>query len=166
VSEIISTNTNHNIDQVQNYITQETGYATPKIDVRGVVFKDDKILLVKEKVDNLWTPPGGWADVYESPGENVEREVFEESGFKVTAQKLLAVYDRSRHGHQPEYPHYIYKMFFLCNIIGGNSRTGIETSGVEFFGNDELPELSIARVTAKQIHRMFKLRDIDRTDFD
>ena len=122
VSEIISTNTNHDFDQVQNYITEETGYTTPKIDVRGVIFRDDKILMVKEKIDNRWTLPGGWADIYESPGENVEREVFEESGFKVKAVKLLAVYDRSKHGHQPEYPHYVYKMFFLCEMIGGSTR--------------------------------------------
>jgi ADP-ribose pyrophosphatase YjhB (NUDIX family) len=166
VAEIISTYTNHDFHEVQNYLNKETGYATPKIDVRGVAFKNDKILMVKENADNLWTLPGGWADILETPSENVEREVFEESGYKVKAKRLLAVYDRSRHGHYPEYPNYVYKMFFLCEIIGGESRTSMETSGVDFFGLHELPEISVARVTKKQIHRMFELKEKNQTDFD
>jgi ADP-ribose pyrophosphatase YjhB (NUDIX family) len=189
VAEIISTYTNHDFHEVQNYLNKETGYATPKIDVRGVAFKNDKILMVKENADNLWTLPGGWADILETPSENVEREVFEESGYKVAdiletpsenverevfeesgykvkAKRLLAVYDRSRHGHYPEYPNYVYKMFFLCEIIGGESRTSMETSGVDFFGLHELPEISVARVTKKQIHRMFELKEKNQTDFD
>ena len=166
VAEIISTYTNHDFHEVQNYLNKETGYATPKIDVRGVAFKNDKILMVKENADNLWTLPGGWADILETPSENVEREVFEESGYKVKAKRLLAVYDRSRHGHYPEYPNYVYKMFFLCEIIGGESRTSMETSVVDFFGLHELPEISVARVTKKQIHRMFELKEKNQTDFD
>ncbi len=166
VAEIISKHSNHEFQEVQNYLSKETGYATPKIDVRGVAFKEDKILMVKEKSDGLWTLPGGWADIFETPSENVEREVFEESGYKVKAEQLLAVYDRSKHGHYPEYPNYVYKMFFLCVIIGGESRTSMETSGVDFFRLDELPEISVARVTIKQIHRMFELKENNKTDFD
>ena len=48
--------------------TQQTGYATPKVGVRGAVFRDDRILLVRETADeHRWTLPGGWADVNESP---------------------------------------------------------------------------------------------------
>jgi ADP-ribose pyrophosphatase YjhB (NUDIX family) len=166
VSEIISTYTNHDFNEVQNYLSEESGYATPKIDVRAAAFKNEKILMVKENVDGLWTLPGGWADIHESPSENVEREVFEESGFKVKAKRLLAVYDRSRHGHHPEYPNYVYKMFFLCEIIGGEPRIGMETSGVDFFALHELPEISLARVTKDQIQRMFELREKNHTEFD
>jgi ADP-ribose pyrophosphatase YjhB (NUDIX family) len=166
VSEIISTYTKHDFHEVQEYLDNETGYATPKIDVRGVVVKSEKLLMVKENADNLWTLPGGWADIQESPGENVEREVFEESGYQVKAKKLLAVYDRSRHEHHPKYPEYVYKMFFLCEIVGGESRTSMETSDVNFFGLHELPELSTARITKNQIHRMFELKEMNQTDFD
>ena len=165
-AEIISCHTNQNFSKVHNYLENETGYATPKIDVRGAAFKNDKILMVKEISDGLWTLPGGWADIHETPSENIEREIFEESGFKVKAKRFLAVYDRSRHGHHPPEPHYVYKMFFLCDIIGGESRNSIETSEVNFFGLDELPDISIARITEKQIHRMFELRENNETDFD
>jgi len=165
-AEIISDHTNHNFPKVHHYLTSEEGYATPKIDIRGAVFNDDKILMVKEVSDGLWTLPGGWADIHETPGENIEREVLEESGYKVSAKKLLAVYDRSRHGHIPLDPQYVYKMFFLCEIVSGSPRKSLETSDAGFFGLDELPDLSIARVTEKQIHRMFELKDIKETDFD
>jgi ADP-ribose pyrophosphatase YjhB (NUDIX family) len=165
-SEIISNYTNHDFKEVQNYLTNETGYATPKIDVRGVVFKKEKILMVKDNADDRWTLPGGWADILQSPSENVEREVWEESGYKVKAKRLLAVYDRSKHGHHPEDPKYVYKMFFLCDIVGGSPQTSIETSAVDFFGSQELPEISYTRVTEKQIKRMFELKDMAQADFD
>src|SRR5215471_2057099 len=89
---------------VIDLFSKEVGYATPKVDVRGVVFRGNELLCVKEKEDNLWTLPGGWADINESPSEAVTREVFEESGYQTRAVKLLAVYDRSKHDHVPPFP--------------------------------------------------------------
>ena len=165
-AEIISTHTDHSIKEVQDYITKETGYATPKIDVRGVVLQGKKLLLVKEKIDNLWTLPGGWADIHETPSENIEREVREESGYVVKANRLLALYDRNKHGHEPAYPYYVYKIFFLCELVGGKPQAGIETSGVGFYNLNNLPELSVSRVTHKQIQRMMELIQNNQIDFD
>ena len=165
-SEIIANHSDHEFEDIKDYLKDETGYATPKIDVRGVVFKDEKILLVKEMSDGKWTLPGGWADILASPSENVEREVFEESGYKVKAIRILAVYDRSRHGHFPDYPHHIYKMFFLCDIISGEARGSIETSAVRFFSVNNLPPLSLGRNTEKQLKRMFELKSLNEIDFD
>jgi len=148
--------------------SREQGYATPKVDVRGAAFRDNRILLVKEKIDNAWTLPGGWADPYQSPSEAVTREVFEESGFVVRVVKLAAVYDRSKHPHQPPMPFHLYKFFFLCEIIGGTATESHETTGVEFFAEDNLPPLSISRTLPFQIARMFEhYRDPSLpTDFD
>ena len=74
----------------------DAGYATPKVDVRGVVFQDGKILLVQERSDGMWTLPGGWADVGDSPADAVVREIREESGYETRATKLLALLDRNR----------------------------------------------------------------------
>lgn len=145
----------------------DLGYATPKVDVRGVVFEGERILMVKEMTDGRWALPGGWADVGEAPSESVVKEIREESGLEVQATKLLAVYDRDRHGHSP-HPNAVYKMFFLCKTVGGTLQNGKETRGVGFFPENELPELSIDRVTAAQIQRMFEHRrtpDLP-TDFD
>jgi len=165
--QMISMKTGFEKDEIDKLFIREAGHSTPKVDVRGVVFKDNKILLVKEKVDGKWTVPGGWADVGSSPSENAEREVFEESGYRVKAKKVLAVYDRNKQGHTPFIFH-LYKIFFLCEIIGGESKTSFETDDVGFFGLDELPELSTGRVTRKQIERFFehyKNPDLP-TDFD
>ncbi len=147
----------------------EAGYATPKLDGRGVVFKDGKILMVKELIDGGWTLPGGWVDVGEPLSHAVEREVREESGYLVKARKVLAVYDRNdpRHHHTP-YIFHIYKIFVLCDLIGGEATTSIETGGAEFYGPDEIPPLSIARVSQEEIERFFEhLHDPDLpTDFD
>ena len=148
----------------------ETGYATPKVDVRGVVFDaEGRILLVRERSDGQWTLPGGWADVGVSPAENVVREIFEEAGFQTRATKLLAVYDRSRHAHPPML-HSVYKLFFLCEITGGEAAAGgtAETDGVAFFARGEIPPLSTARVTAEQLDGFFNRRGHPErpTDFD
>ncbi len=133
----------------------EAGHATPKVDVRAAVFRDDAILLVRERSEGLWTLPGGWADIGESPGEAVAREAFEESGYCVRAVKLLAVYDRNKHPHPP-FPFHTYKLFFQCELTGGEPAHSVETDGVGFFREDELPELSVMRVTPEQIARFFR----------
>jgi ADP-ribose pyrophosphatase YjhB (NUDIX family) len=121
------------------------------------VFRQDQILLVRETSDGgRWTLPGGWADVNESPSESVIKEVREESGFEVCVNKIVAVWDRSKHPHTPSYPFHIWKLFFLCEIVRGEPQCGTETSEVAFFGEDELPsDLSTSRVLLPQLNRMF-----------
>ncbi len=156
-SEIIAHQSDEDLQKVTKLLMDERGYSTPKVDVRGVVFKDDMVLLVKEISDGGWTLPGGWADPNESPREAVEREVFEESGYKVEAYKLGALMDRTVQGHSPFYPFHVYKIFFLCRIIGGESKNSIETAGAEFFPVDNLPPLSTARTKESQIKLLFEI---------
>lgn len=159
-AEMLSTGSNLTVEQILSFNDAEFGHTTPKVDVRGVVFKESKILLVRETADGgRWTLPGGWADVNESPAEAVVREVLEESGYLTEATTLLAVYDREKQGHVPPYPYHIYKMFFRCEIIGGRSRPNLEASEIAFFEIDRLPELSVSRVTEKQIRRFFDCRE-------
>lgn len=154
-AEIAASGGGMNPGFAEEIFSRDNGYATPKVDVRGVVFRDDKILMVRERLDGLWTMPGGWADVCTTPAENVEREVFEESGYRVRTVKLLAVYDRSRHGHPP-IPWHVYKMFFLCELTGGEAKISNETSEVGFFGEDEIPPLSLTRLMPDELARVFE----------
>ncbi len=165
--EILQNYTDSDLPRIRDLFAGEHGHATPKVDVRGVVFNEDAILLVRERADGKWTLPGGWVDVNESPSESVVREVFEESGYQTKALKLLACYDRNRHPHPP-HPYHVYKLFFHCEILGGNPSTSYETDGVDFFKQDAIPELSTGRVTSAQIDRFFEfLRSPDLpTDFD
>jgi ADP-ribose pyrophosphatase YjhB (NUDIX family) len=165
--EIAAVKTGLDLEQVRDIFAFEKGYATPKVDVRGVVFRDEMVLLVKERRDGLWTLPGGWADVGDSPSESVEREVFEESGYRVRAIKLLALYDRNRHPHPP-HPQHIYKLFFHCELLGGEPVESNETDGVGFFAEHDLPPMSLTRTLPSQIARFFEhYRHPDwPTDFD
>jgi ADP-ribose pyrophosphatase YjhB (NUDIX family) len=145
----------------------ETGYVTPKIEVRGAVFRDGRVLLVRETADGRWTLPGGWADVNESPSQAIEKEIEQESGFLARAVKLAALYDRSRHGHG-ESLHHSWKAFFLCEVTGGEARGSYETDAVGFFLPDELPPMSLGRSTPRQVARMlhhWRNRELP-TDFD
>lgn len=142
-------------DELKIIFRYEEGYTTPKVDIRGAVFQNNKILLVKEKEDGGWTLPGGFADVGEAPSTAVEREVWEESGYKVKAVKLIALHDRNKRPHTP-YLFHIYKLFFLCELIGGEAKTSIETDGIDFFDVNDLPELSKGRTLAEQINMCYK----------
>lgn len=154
-AEILSTGSNLEYEQAIETLEAEKGYATPKLDVRGVVFRGDDLLFVKELSDGGWTLPGGWVDVNEGPRQAAEREVWEESGYRVRATRLLGVYDRNLHGFPP-YIYHAYKLFIECELLGGQAATSIETGGAEFFSENNLPNLSLARTTPELIARVFE----------
>ncbi len=146
------------VEKIRNLFASEEGYQTPKVDVRGVIFRKGKILMVREALDGKWTLPGGWADVGFSPFEIAEKEVFEEAGIKVTPERLLAVFDKMKHSHPPDIYH-VYKLFILCSDSGQDVKPGMETTEVDWFSRDEIPVLSELRVTREQINIMFGFYD-------
>ena len=155
-AEILSAHAGEETEEVRAMLHKDTGYPTPKVDCRGICFRDDKILLVKEIEDGLWTLPGGWCDQGLTPAQNVEREIWEESGFETKAVRLLAAWDRDNQGHAHPYPFSIYKLFFLCEITGGEAKSSIETSEVKFFAENEIPPLSEGRTLPRQITRFYE----------
>ena len=143
--------------RIEALFDAEIGYATPKIGVRGAVFDAaGRILMVREAVDeDRWTLPGGWADVNQTPAQSVAREVFEESGYHVQPVKLAAVWDRARQ-QQPAEAFSVVRMFFVCTLQGGASATSLETSGVGWFAEADIPDrLSLRRTLPHHISRMF-----------
>jgi ADP-ribose pyrophosphatase YjhB (NUDIX family) len=144
-----------------------TGYPTPKVDIRAVVFQGEQLLFVRERATGLWSIPGGWADVGESPSDVAARETLEETGYRVHSSKLLAVSDKAKHGHPPSLE-YVYKLFVLCQLEGGTPETSLETDAVAFFDKDRLPDLESGRVTMAQVSRIFEHHSDPTlpTDFD
>jgi ADP-ribose pyrophosphatase YjhB (NUDIX family) len=152
-AELLAVVSERPVDDLRTELGRDTGYATPKVDVRGAVFDDaERVLLMRERSDGRWSLPGGWADPGDTPSAAVLREVREETGYHAEVVKLVACYDRERQGHLPRLPVAVYKLFFLCRATGQESAAQeLETLDVGWFGVDELPPLSEGRVHASQI---------------
>jgi ADP-ribose pyrophosphatase YjhB (NUDIX family) len=158
-AEIVSDHSLLDYPQVFEHLRTPIGYATPRVDVRGAVFRGNSLLLVRERVDGRWILPGGWADVGEIPSESAEREVWEEAGFRVKPTKVIGVYDANRFSTLELF--HAYKILFLCELMGGEARPSNKTSEVAFFGINELPEaLSIVRTNQRHIRDAFRSLDM------
>jgi ADP-ribose pyrophosphatase YjhB (NUDIX family) len=155
------------IERLTALFSSEIGHATPKIDTRAAIFRDETVLLVQGSDDGEWSLPGGWADPGEAPSEAIAREVREETGYTATVDRLLALYDRDRHPHPPLEFH-VYKLIFDCTITGGAPTTSLETSAVRFFPLSDLPPLSLTRILPQQIAHLFELHRHPKwgTEFD
>lgn len=130
-------------------------YSTPKVDVRGALIDGDRILLVRERCDDLWSLPGGFADVGITPSRNVEKEMFEEAGLRVRATRLYAIRHKANHPYDLDVRDF-YKMFFLCERLDdAEPATGSETSEVGYFRLDALPPLSTGRVLPADLEAAF-----------
>jgi ADP-ribose pyrophosphatase YjhB (NUDIX family) len=152
-AEIIASQAEVSKEGVLESFSMQAGYITPKIDVRGAVIRENKILLIQERADGKWAMPGGWADLGNAPASVAEREVWEESGFRVEAQKVVAVIDANR--IEPMEFYHAYKIIFLCNFLSGEPRTSYETLAVDFFDLNDLPPLSHHRTNEKMLREVF-----------
>jgi ADP-ribose pyrophosphatase YjhB (NUDIX family) len=153
-AEILSEYSGLQYEVLSNNFHAQIGYATPRVDVRGAVFQDGKLLMVRERMDGGWTMPGGWADVGDVPSLAAEREVWEEAGFHVKAVKVVGIYDANR--IPPLEVFHAFKLVFLCDLVDGRARPSDETSEVAFFGHDEIPDqLSAERTKPRHIEDAF-----------
>ena len=154
-AEMLAEKTDLSIEKVKDLFCNETGYQTPKIDTRAVIFKDNKILLTHEN-NGTWSLPGGWCDVLESVKSNTIKEVKEETGLDVEAIKVISIQDRNKH-NKPIYAYGVCKIFVLCNVIGGEFIHNIETTEIKYFSLEELPNnLAEEKTNREQIEMCFK----------
>lgn len=152
-AEMLSYKTDIPLEKVKDLFCNETGYQTPKLDTRAAIFQNSKILLVREN-NGKWSLPGGWVDVNVSVKENTVKEVKEESGLDVSADKIIAVQDRAKH-NLPVYAYGVCKIFVLCSVLGGQFIENIETTGFQYFSEDEIPQLAEEKNNLEQIRMCF-----------
>jgi ADP-ribose pyrophosphatase YjhB (NUDIX family) len=153
-AEIIAEHSAMQVEKISDFFKPLTGYATPKIDVRGAIFRESRILMVRERVDGKWCMPGGWADVGDIPSAMVEREVREESGLLVRAKKVIGIFDANHDGTPLEVFH-AYKIVFLCEDQGGTPVGSPETSESRFFDRADIPELSSDRTCVRHLDEAY-----------
>ncbi len=153
-AQMLSERTEIPVAKIQNLFCNEEGYQTPKIDTRAAIFKDGKILMVHEN-NGTWSLPGGWCDVDQSVASNVIKEAKEETGLEVLPQKLIAVQDWRKH-NVCNYAYGVIKIFVLCKEVSGTFVENIETTGVQYFGREELPgNLAVEKTTMEQVIMCF-----------
>ncbi|TRX52027.1 NUDIX hydrolase [Fulvivirga sp. M361] len=153
--QLLSTVSGKPLTTLESFFMPGKDYQTPKVDVRGLVINEKKeVLLAKEKVDGKWSIPGGWGDIGYSPSEVVVKEIEEETGLVSKVSRLLAVYDKKCHPHPPE-PFYVYKLIFLCEVIGGAITPGFDIEDARYFSIEGLPELSENRILKSQIEQLY-----------
>jgi ADP-ribose pyrophosphatase YjhB (NUDIX family) len=165
--EILQSYTELSHEKIRDLFAGETGYQTPKVDIRAAVFRDDMILMVKEKIDGKWSLPGGWADVNTSVSESAVRECFEEAGAAVKPKRIIAIHHGNKHNN-PLFPFTIYKIFIECELIEESFKDNTETLEAGFFYSDRLPELSFHRNNPEQIKMCFEAKNckVFETIFD
>jgi len=154
-AELLSAVSGRPADELAVQLGRDSGYATPKIDVRGVIFDErERVLLMREKTDGRWSLPGGWADPGDAPSAAVTREILEETGYHSSAVKLIACWDRDLQGNPPPLPVHVYKLFFLCRSNGAvQPPAALETLDVGWFDVHAPPPLSLGRVNQRQLER-------------
>jgi ADP-ribose pyrophosphatase YjhB (NUDIX family) len=162
--EMLEQLTDVTLEKIRPVIQENNGYKTPKVDVRAVVFNaEGRILMVQEKVDGCWALPGGWADIGYTPRQIAEKECFEEAGLTVKSVRLLAVMDKTAQQMPPEFE-YVYKLFIQCEPVNDRIAIGEETLDVNWFSEENLPELSKPRNLESQIRLMFEYFRGERKD--
>ncbi len=129
-------------------------HATPYVGADAAIFRDGQILLIRREDDGLWAMPGGATEVGETWAQSVERELWEEAGVKGSATKLLGVFDSRLWGTRAKY--HLYQSVWLVDVPDDQTPIpGLETTGVGFFSEDDLPDLSPGHL--RRVPVVFKL---------
>lgn len=115
-----------------------------------VLIRDEanRLLLVKDGDDGLWTCPGGIVDPYELPANAAVREAWEEAGVQVQLTSLVGVF-----GGELCYTHYSngdkvawVSIVFAARVVGGSAAPdGEETTAAQFFTAEEVAALALKR---------------------
>ena len=153
-AQMMSSATGIPVEKITDLFCADSGYQTPKVDTRAAIFKDDKILLVRER-SGRWSMPGGWCEYNMSPADNTIKEAREEAGLDVRLTRLIAVQDREKH-NKPHYAYGVIKIFYLCEPLGGEFEENIETSASRYFGIEELPALADEKCSEEQVRMCFE----------
>jgi ADP-ribose pyrophosphatase YjhB (NUDIX family) len=103
-----------------------------------------RIMLCRRADVMLWDVPGGTMELGETPAQGLVREVLQETGLLVEAERLIGVY--SGPDFEWTYPNgdqaQIVSVFFRARIIEGQLKpSGHENVKIDFFAPKQLPAL-------------------------
>ncbi|MER7849582.1 NUDIX domain-containing protein [Kitasatospora sp. NPDC096077] len=103
------------------------------VSVAGAVVREDGRILAIRRADNgTWEPPGGVLELSETVEDGVRREVYEETGIKVSVERLTGVYKNVTRG--------IVALVFRCHPEGGSEQLSDESTAVAWLTPDEIAD--------------------------
>jgi ADP-ribose pyrophosphatase YjhB (NUDIX family) len=134
----------------------------PIVGVGGIIFLDDRVLLVKrgtEPAYGQWSVPGGVVLPGETLKEAVVREVFEETHLEVEVLALAKILDRIFRDPDGRLAYHYVLVDFLCRHTGGVLKPDSDALDARFVSLEDLPTYEIAPITLEVIHRANWLRN-------
>lgn len=140
-------------------------YPTPSISSRTIIMNDkNEVLLVREANSGLWSFPGGWADLYDSPSQAAFNEVSQEAGVEPEIVRLIGLLERTPYKSNQNVPEYV--MVFEGKIDNKKFHEHChETTDVKFFPINQLPEMS-RKMSKDERDRIFQAYQDGTTIFD
>ena len=147
-----------------NYFSRDI-YPTPSVSVRAVILNGnrDKILMVREANSGTYSFPGGWADLYDSPGQTAINESSQEAGADIELVRLVGVLNRTPFKSGVHVPEYL--IVFEAKLKGELHAHEYETDDVKWFPLNELPTMS-RKVAKEEIDRIISAINNKETIFD
>ncbi|WP_405409816.1 NUDIX hydrolase [Streptomyces decoyicus] len=116
---------------MSNAIQESRSMSLHSVSVAGVVVREDGRVLVIKRADNgAWEAPGGVLELDERPEDGACREVLEETGITVEADRLTGVYKNMTRG--------VVALVFRCRPVGGVERTSSESVDVRWFTREDV----------------------------
>jgi ADP-ribose pyrophosphatase YjhB (NUDIX family) len=149
--------------EIERIFHEEVGFRTPAVMVEGAIFDDQGRLLLAERADSReWCIPGGAADVGESPSAGAVREVREETGLLVRAERLLGAYD-NKTWNLPSIAVHAYYLIFECVVLGGTLTPSHETTDFRWVTEAQSRELPLYRSHVAKVPEVFRLHGLPGT---
>lgn len=133
-------------EKVKDLFCGDSGYQTPKIDTRAAIFKDGRILLVHERHF-----PAAGASFFSPSARTPSRKSVRRPVFppKSTASSPFTT------GKGITLPT-THTVSTLCHVTGGSFEKNIKTTGFDWFAEDELPPLAVAKNSEEQVRMCFE----------
>ena len=147
-----------------NYFSRDI-YPTPSVSVRAIILNEnkDKVLMVRESNTGTYSFPGGWADLYDSPGQTAINESSQEAGADIELVRLVGVLNRTPFKTGVHVPEYL--VVFEAKLKGQLHEHEYETDDVNWFKLNELPPMS-RKVAKQEIDRILDAVIKQKTIFD
>jgi ADP-ribose pyrophosphatase YjhB (NUDIX family) len=142
---------------LRDWAAADRGPVTPKLAVRvGVFDREHRMLLVRERADGLWSLPGGWVDVNQTPAQAAIKEVYEEAAVHAHIERYCGLVDQRKFYDNPVF--HVICLFFVASII--EAEIFIENNEIleiSYFTQHALPPLSTRRIRREEIQKLFEV---------